>query len=317
MGSGTTNFKSTSAQGSALAPELVNDVCTLLARADDEAIYDLFDIEPATPASVLEVNTGYIPLRGGPIVAGYGAARQVNVAPCRVVRSSIDASKPRLILSALIGALSPVAMPAAPGAGLWGIELLYAQIAYVDPTDTTKGTTATLFWAPAPTYVVFANAAPLAVLPAHTASPPTWNVPLAYVKNIQGNTSIAQKDVLSVTPNTAGGTRDGKLRRRAGAMLGGIDARRMYASTTQSLATLAGANVVVKSANTHTGVHKADTEIVCRSISLPGTATGDSGGVQVITDLDSSAMLLRPPTRLTIAGVPKHNASAVTMPNDS
>lgn len=117
----------------------------------------------------------------------------------RVLRSSTSNASPRDVLSAVISTETTKAMPTVATAGLWGFELLYAQITYVDSSDVTKGTQVTLNWAPAPTYVAFASAANFATLPSNTST--SWNVPLKYVKNVAAATTIGQEDIIDVEPD--------------------------------------------------------------------------------------------------------------------
>lgn len=281
MSIGTANLKSTLVTGNTLAAEQVDDLSTLVSRADDESLYDLIDLEPPAAATATNVNVGYVALRSGPLVTPDAFSRLVWVAPSRWCRSSISTVTPRRMLSATLDGISSIAMPTAAPFGKWGIELLYAQLAYVDPTEPAKGAQVTFHWATAPTYVNTGTAATPAVLPANTST--TWNVPVAYVKNIAGATAPTQHDILSPTPSTAGGL-DGKLRRRIGA--GSIDARRGYSSSAQSLATLAAANAITN-AVTPAKVNKGDAELVVRSFNIPASMTGASGGV-VYTDLDDT-----------------------------
>lgn len=285
MAVGTTNTKSTLVDGNTLPAAEVDDLATLLARADDEVLFDLYDIEPPSGASATNVNVGYIPLRTGPIVLPIGGSHGVIVQPARWCRSSTDNAQPRRMLSGTVNAQTIVTLPTAPSAGLWGIELLYAQLAYIDATDPAKGTQVTFNWAPSPTYVALANAANIATLPANTST--TWNIPVAYVRNYAGMTFANARDILSPTPSTSGG-KDGKLRRRIQAAGGGINAHRGYASTTQALATLVAANTVITSSNTHPGVHKGDSEVVVRTFNFPATMTGSTAGVGTFTDVDDT-----------------------------
>lgn len=283
MGTGTTNLKSTSGTGDVVAPELANDLCTLAARADDESLYDLIDLEPPAGASATNVNVGYIPLRGGPLVAEDALDRLVWIAPSRWCRSSISTVTPRRMLSGTIDTLTSMALPTIAPAGKWRIELLYAQLAYVNPTDPTKGTQVTLHWATSPADANLGSAAAVATLPANTST--TWNIPVSYVKNIAAATRTYAHDILSPTPSTSGGL-DGKLRRRLGPGPGALDARRGYSSSVQSLATLAAANEI-KDTLTPAKAHKADSEVVIRTFNIPASMTGASGGV-VYTDLDDT-----------------------------
>jgi len=282
MSTGTANTKSTFATGVVLPPETANDLATLLARADDEVLFDLYDIDPPAAASATVVNVGVIPLRPGPLVLGSASAREVTVQPLRVCRSSTSNADPRRMLSGVVTAPTVVALPTAPPAGKWGLELLYAALKYVDASDPAKGTEVTFHWASQLTYVNLGTAATPATIPSHIST--MWMIPIAHVKNVNGKTTVDARDILSPTPS-ATSLLDGKLRRRVGA--GSIDARRGYASTTQSIATLAAANAITN-AVTPAKVHKGDDETVIRSFSLPASMTGDSGGADVYTDLDDT-----------------------------
>lgn len=282
MATGTSNLTSTAVTGNPLSPGMANDLATLVSRADDETLYDLIGIEPPTAASATKVNAGYIPLRDGPLVTGDALERMVWIAPSRWVRSATSVSTPRRILSATVELDTPVYLPTVAPAGKWGIELLYAQLTYVDPTEPAKGAQVAFAWAPAPTYVNTGTAATPAVLPANTST--TWNIPVAYVKNRDARTYVDQHDILSPTPSATSGY-DGRLRRRVG--FGAIDAQRGYSSTAQAVATLAAANAITNLL-TPAKAHKADTDFVIRHFNLPASMTGDSGGAVTYTDLDDT-----------------------------
>jgi len=280
---GTANLISAFVTGSVLPANTVDDLSLLLSRADDETLFDLYELDPPSAATSTLVNVGYIPLREGAVVTGDPSNMRVFVAPVRVVRSSISASTPRRILSAISSAATTVSMPAAPAAGKWRIELLYAQIAWTNASEPAAGASVTFAFATSPADAVTSGAANVATLPANTSS--TWNVPLAYVKNINGATGINPRDVLDYTPAASGGT-DGKLRRRVRG--GGIDARRAYASGPQSVATLNAAHTEITSALTRPTVHKAGGEMVMRLLTLTKSMTGGTSGVTATVDVDDT-----------------------------
>ena len=283
MGIGTTNLKSTATTGDVLPAEQVDDLSTLIARADDESLYDLIDLEPPAAATSTSVNTGYIPLRSGPLVTPDAFSRIVWVAPARWCRSSTSTVTPRRMLSSTVDGNVSIAMPTIAPFGKWRIELLYAQLAYANPTDPTKGTTVSFLWATSPVDANLGSAAAVATLPANTST--TWNIPIQYVKNIAGATAPTQHDLLSPTPTAAGGL-DGKLRRRVGA--GAIDAQRGYSSAAQALSALAAANTVITTTATHPGVHKADSELVVRTLKIDAPLLAGTGGSVATFDVDDT-----------------------------
>ena len=282
MATGTSNLKSALVSGSTLAAEQVDDLTTLLARADDETIYDLYDLEPPAAATSTFVNTGYIPLHPGALVTEDAFSRLVWIAPARWCRSSTSTTTPRRILSGTVDALSSLALPTIAPAGKWRIELLYAQLTYVDASEPTKGTLVTYFWATSPADANIGSPANVATLPANTST--SWNIPVRYVKNVAAATRTYQSDILSPTPTAAGGL-DGRLRRRAGA--GTMDAQRSYSSIAQSLATLVAANTIT-STITPARVHKGDADTVFRVFKVIAGSTGGTSGATVAIDLDDT-----------------------------
>lgn len=203
MARGTTNTKSTSVQGDPFRHERANDLGTQVASSDDDRLFDELRLEPPPAASATNVYTAFIALHRthGRTVSGDGAARQVTVRPIRAFRSSTDNASPRAILSAASTADTVVALPSAPSAGNWGWLLLYAQITYVDATDPAKGTALAFYVAEPASYGSDAAAANVAALPAHTST--SWNVALRYIKSYNGQTTIADEDVIEC-PATAG-----------------------------------------------------------------------------------------------------------------
>ena len=284
MGTGTANLRSTSAIGDVITPEMANDLATLAAHSDDEALFDLYDLEPPAAATATNVNVGYIPLEGGGVVQPHATGRSVDVMPVRVARSSTSNATPRAMLSAVSGALTTVAMPAAPSATNWGLELLYAQLSLVTPTDPSKGAQVTFLWAPSPAYVASSLAGNAAALPANTST--TWNVPLMYVRNYYGQTSVAAHDLISVGP-LAALSPDGKMRRRVGAAAGTIHARRGYASALQSVATLLAANAISTTV-TPSKAHREDLETVFRVFKIDASLTVGTSGSTFYFDLDDT-----------------------------
>lgn len=201
MARGTTNTKASFAGGNSLPAATVDDEIKILASADDDATYELMKIEPPAGASLTNVNVAFAPLRDGPHVTGDPAARNVTVKPMRVGRSSADNAKPRDVFSGTIDTDTVVACATIAAAGKYGFDLLYAQLAAIDPTEPTKGAQITLLWA-VPTYVVYANPAPFGAIPADTNT--TWNVPLAYVRNRNDGAVISAEDIVEVGGEVVG-----------------------------------------------------------------------------------------------------------------
>lgn len=229
MSRGTSNTVATSVQGSVLTPERANDLSTVLSSADDDALYELLDLQPPAAASVTNVNVGYVFRYPGNGVIADTTARKLKVDPVRVFRSSTSNAAPRQLLSGTVEAQTSVDMPAASAAGQWKIDLLYAQLAYVDPSEPTKGTTVSFFIATQAVEALVGAAPTVAPLPANTASPPTWNIPLRLVKNIGGAAVMAQEDVFEPAPPTAGGFSN-RHARHAVTKLTGADFARGYST---------------------------------------------------------------------------------------
>lgn len=226
----TTNLVASLISGSTLPAAQINDLSSYLASVDDDALYDLGRLDPPAAASDTNVAVGYIPLYDSIFVEGDVAARQVTIKPCRVFRSSTSNATPRAVLSAVSSADVIKALPAEPPVGEWGIELLYAQISYVSAAEPTKGTQVAFHWADgvnAPAYVSTASAPNFATLPANTAT--TWNVPLRYVKNVQGAATTPQEYVLhAIETNSYNAL--GRIRHA----LGGLGVRRALSFLNQA-----------------------------------------------------------------------------------
>jgi hypothetical protein len=288
----TANILASYLTGSPLPPNAVNDVGSLLASADDEAVFELIGIEPPPSASSTNVNVGYIPLRRGPLVVGSGSAREVTVLPMRAIRSSTSNASPRDCLSAVLSAPSTKTLPAAPSAGNWGIELLYAQIAYVDSSHPTKGTSVTLHWATSPTYVSTASAPNFATLPANTST--TWNVPIRYVKNVAGTTSIADDDIFEVPP--AIGSTLGNLSHLIRARLGGINYQRGYHPANNDPVNLvsggsspyANGLFILDPTVTPTGIRRGENHLEIRDFMLTHRLLSRTNGADATVVLDST-----------------------------
>ena len=142
---GTANTRADHVGGSALAAPLIVDETTILTSADDDAIFELLDLEPPAAASPTNVNVGFVPQRSGPAVVGDAAALQITVRPIRVARSSTDNAKPRDLVSGALLASATVLLPALPAAGRWRADLVYAQVAYTNPRLPPPGATVTIF----------------------------------------------------------------------------------------------------------------------------------------------------------------------------
>ena len=287
MARGTSNTKATMVTGSPLPAEDVDDLTKIVASADDDVLYELMKLEPPAGASVTNVHVGFSPLRDGPLVIGDVAARNVTVHPVRVEKSSPDTASPRDVVSAVSIADTVKAAPTIAGAGLYGFDLLYAQITYVDITEKTKGTTVNFFWAAA-AYVAFANPAPFGALPANTNA--SWNIPLAYVRNYDGQAAILSEDIIEVEPGLDTYVRD--LQLRLTIQKTGVDARRAYSSADNSPKTLisggtskwvatAPAGTILSKTVSPITLGRRNVERVSREILIPycraGSAQGTAG----------------------------------------
>jgi len=292
MSRSTANIIASYLTGSPLPPNAVNDVSTLISSADDEALFELIGIEPPPAASSTNVNVGYIPLRRGPLVIGSASAREVTVNPMRVIRSSTSTSLPRECVSAVLSAESSKTLPTAPTAGNWGMELLYAQIAYVDSSNPTKGTTVTLNWATSPAYVAFATAPNFATLPANTST--TWNVPIRYVKNVAAATTVADDDIIEVPP--AIGSTLGNLSHLVRARLGGMNYQRGYHPANNDPANLvAGGSspyrdgvFIVSDTVTPVGIRRGEGHLEIRDFQLTHRLLSRTNAVDTTVILDST-----------------------------
>jgi hypothetical protein len=276
---GTSNTAAGKVAGDTFGPDTANDLIKIAVGADDDSLAELLGFEPPAAVTPLTPRVGFLPLRNGPVVTGDGAARNVNVAPVRALRSSIDNTKPREALSAVTTTTTTVAMPAAVGAGLWRLELLYAQISYVDASRPEMGTVCTPAFAPTAAGAAVAGAPTVAVLPANTAA--TWNVPIAYVKNVGGAATIANEDILPAPASVVGGFAQ-DLQARLVAQKTGIDARRAYSSAnndptklvTGGTSAYAAGSQILTSVVTGMMVGRPGGEIVTRTIYIPKERTG-------------------------------------------
>jgi len=229
MARGTTNTTATFITGDVLPAATENDANLLISSADDDALYDVVDLEPPFAATTTNVAVGFMwRKRAKAGVLGDTGARTVHVDPVRAFRSSTSNFIPRAMLSGVTQVVSDVALGAAPAAGNWKIDLVYAQLAYVNPSEPSQGTVLTIGLATQATEVLFANAPTFASLPANTASPPTWYVPIAYVKNNAGVGVVEQEDILEIPPTDLGDlSKDVQMREIA--QLSGVDVRRAFA----------------------------------------------------------------------------------------
>jgi hypothetical protein len=279
---GTPNLRDTFGSGDPLPPGTVNDVVDLATSAGDDTLYDILPIDPPASASFANVRFFWFPLRSGAAIVG-DASRQVTVKPLRVGRSSISNASPRALLTGASETDTVVAMPTVAAGGQWRFELLYAQLAYVDASDPSKGTTVTYLFATSAADVSTASPANFASLP--SSGPTTWNIPLFYVKNVGGATSIAAEDILEFQPTiNYGGINYGCVR----GMLSGRDMRRAYSSanqapnlmTTGGSAAWASGSQVLTSVQTGVmaGSHGA-AEFVFREIPLAKEKTGPNADI--------------------------------------
>lgn len=300
---GTANTVAGLVTGSPFKAAEANDIVALLSSADDDALYELFHLAPPASVSYLNPTVGFVPLTSGPLATGNASGRTVTVNPVRVMRSSIDNTQPRALLSGVVSTPTTVNMPAAPGsASTWGIELLYAQLTYVDASNPTKGTVVSLLWAPSPTYVSTASAPNVAALPANTNS--VWNIPIRYVKNYNGQTAIASADILDVSPLVAASISTDYRMQIVGKLRGGFEAKRAYSSANQSLASLVaggasvwqtiGASFTQKITSTGSPIMavRRDSDFAIRTIYIPagnsGSPTAGTSGSPVVVDIDDT-----------------------------
>lgn len=289
---GTSNTGAGKATGDKFAAETANDLLKVAVGADDDALAELLDFEPPAGVTAESPRVGFLALRNGPIVTGDGAARNVTVAPVRVFRSSIDNAKPREMLSAVSLAPTVVALPAVvTGASNWRLELLYAQITYVDASKPEMGTQVTFQFAPT---AAGTNPAPsVATLPANTST--IWNVPLAYVKNVTGQTTVATEDILDVPPSVVGGFAQDHQARIV-AKKSGIEARRAYSSANHSPLTLVsgGSSALATAASlltasiTPPSVGRHGLELVIREIPIPKEISGFTNSVKTHVVVDDT-----------------------------
>lgn len=158
----------------------------------------------------------------------------------------------------------------------------------MDPTDVTKGTQVTLNWAPAPAYVAFASAANFATLPAQVDG--SWKVPLKYVKNVAGATTVSQEDIIDIEPDS---TYAGNLRTRLAEKVSGVSFGRVY-STNQNPKNLVSGGSSAFNANaltstkTPAAMWRNDVDFVVRSALIPEEVTGGTTGADVDVTLDTS-----------------------------
>lgn len=286
---GTSNTGAGKVTGDAFASATANDLLKIAVEADDNILAELLAFDPPAGVTSMTPRVGFLPLGNGPVVTGDGAARNVTVVPIRAIRSSIDNTKPREALSAVVGTSTTVAMPAVVGAGLWRLELLYAQIAYVNSSKPEQGTTCTLAFAPTAAGAAVAGAPTVATLPANTST--TWNVPIAYVKNVGGAVSIANEDILPAPASVVSGFAQ-DLQARLVAQKTGIDARRAYSSANNDPTKLvsggtsafaAFADTRLTSTNTPISIGRPNVEFVMREILIPKDITG--GNASTPTDV--------------------------------
>lgn len=279
---GTSFTKSSYGSGDVLSATSVNETTEIVTSADDDMLAELLAFEPPAGVTSTTPYVGFLPLRDGIVAYGDAAARQVHVNPIRVFRSSISNSAPRQMVSGITETVTTVPLPAAvSGAGNWRLELLYAQLAYVDSNDPTKGTTVTLDFAP--TGAGSSPAPTVATLPANTSS--TWNVPLFYVKNVNGATTIANEDIIEVPPTTSGGFIVDNQRRIRSKKIG-IDARRAYSSANNDPTKLVSGGAsdfasgaqILTSTVTPMMAGRQNGEIAFRPIYLPKEVTGPNAG---------------------------------------
>lgn len=294
MARGTANTGAGKVTGDVFGAATANDLLKIAVESDDQVLAELLDFEPPAAVTATTPRVGFLPLRNGPVVTGDGAARNVNVVPIRAIRSSIDGTKPRDALSSMTVSTTTVAMPAAVGAGLWRLELLYAQIAYVDASYPEKGTTCTLAFAPTAAGAAVAGAPTVATLPANTST--TWNVPIAYVKNVGGAVAIANEDILPAPASVVGGFAQ-DLQARLVSQKTGIDARRAYSSANSDptkmvsggTSAFAGyADTKLTSTNTPTPVGRPNVEMAVREILLPKDITNGTTDAKTHVVIDDT-----------------------------
>lgn len=293
---GNSNFNNALVQGNVLPSNLVNNAENILTSADDDATYELFELEPPIMAGLSTVNVAFSPLREGKFVLEDAGARQVTVEPMRVIRSSSDNSLPRAVISATVNEATVVACGTIPAAGDWGFDLLYAELTYVDASDAVKGTQVNFFWAQ-PVYAAFAAAGPFGTLPTNTST--AWYVPIAYVRVYAGQTAIAAKDIIEIPPDVDSGfVRELQLRINAGKS--SSDIRRGYSSANNSPETLTnggtsawisgspppGDQTILLKTSTPIVVGRRNVECVRREFVFPAAVSGygmsGTGGVQTM-----------------------------------
>jgi len=288
---GTPNTGAGKVTADPFAPETANDLLKIAVGADDDMLAELLALEPPAAVTAMTPRVGFLPAQNGPVVEG-DAARNVKVNPLRAFRSSIDNAKPRELLSGLSMVQTTIAMPAVvTGAGNWRLELLYAQLAYIDALRAERGTQITFLFAPT---AAGTNPAPsIATLPANTAT--TWNIPLVYVKNYTGQVGVATEDILEVPPSVSGGVLY-EIQRRILGKKGVIDSRRAYSSANHDPTKMVsgGTSVFATGANLLTAlvtpavVGRHNVEAVEREILIPKELTAGTAGVLVETVIDDT-----------------------------
>ena len=285
MARGTANTAAGKATGDALAAATANDVLTTLVSSDDDALYELLDFEPPAGVTSTTPRVGFIPLRNGPVVTGDIAARTVTVAPTRAFRSSVSNATPRAMLSATSFTTTQVNMPTVSAAGQWTWELLYAELTYVNSAKPEMGTQVQFYFAPSVATTSTATAPSLAALPANTAT--LWNVPIAWVKNLGGATTIANEDIIEYQAVAVAGFAQEPQPRIAAKKIG-VDARRAYSSANNDPTKLVngstsqwltkGTEQKITSTITSVSAGRHNVEWVRREILIPAGPAAATGG---------------------------------------
>jgi hypothetical protein len=302
---GNINFSDTRTTGTALPPGQPNGEVDLTTSADDDALYELLCLQPPSAASATNVAVGYCPIwpsTYNPVTHAPGAKQPgllasvssgvVTVNPVRLIRSSINSSTPRALLSATIDAATTIAVPTAPSSE-WGVELLCGLIQYVNPSIPAQGTVASLFWATSPTYVSTGTAVPnIASIPASSSG--TWVVPLIYVVNVS-TASLSNHRLISGPVgfyNLGGGNQVFSMGHLVPSSQKSLaQSTRAYSAAANSIAAMvsgggpfsnaSGLEFISPTSGTPMAVGRSDQEYVVKSIKIPADTAHSSGDFDV------------------------------------
>jgi hypothetical protein len=182
-----------------------------------------------------------------------------------------------------------------PGPGNWRVDLLYAELAFLDASAPSKGTQVTILWATAPASAPVTGPAPFAAPPPDT--PLTWYVPIAFVRNVGGASAVTPADIWEC-PGDTGASFLGNLHARIAAKKTGLDVRRGFSSQTHdprhlmiggtsALAGAAGMQALTAT-RTSASIGRFDVEECIRTFFIPGELVIGTAGATVLTPIDDT-----------------------------